>query len=158
MAEQMRIGELARLTQKSIRALHLYEERGLIAPAARSKGGYRLYETQHVERVRYIDRLQGLGCTLDEIRGMVQRWTQAESAPDGMSGLAEDYRARLQQTRATIDDLERLAAQLETSLAWLGSCHGCTRTDAPTTACSTCDRPIDDGLTLITGLTGRPSR
>lgn len=158
MAEQMRIGELAKLTHKSIRALHLYEERGLIAPAARSKGGYRLYDTQHVDRVRYIDRLQSLGCTLDEIRGMVQRWTQAESAPDGMSGLAGDYRARLKQTRETIADLERLAAQLETSLSYLDGCHDCEKTGAPASACGACDRPIDGGLTLITGLTGRPSR
>lgn len=155
MTEQMRIGELARLTRKSIRALHLYEERGLIAPAARSKGGYRLYDARHVERVRYIDRLQTLGCTLDEIRGLLQRWTQAESAPEGMSGLADDYRERLLQTRETIRNLQRLAAQLETSIDYLDGCNDCGQTAAPARACGTCDRPMDEGLTLITGLTGR---
>lgn len=158
MAGQMRIGELARLTHKSIRALHLYEERGLMAPAARSKGGYRLYDAQHVDRVRYIDRLQSLGCTLDEIRDLVQRWADAASAPDGMAGLADAYRDRLSQTRETIRELERLAAQLETSIGYLEGCNDCGRTDATTSACGTCDRPVDDGLTLITGLTGRASR
>ena len=158
MAGQMRIGELARLTHKSIRALHLYEERGLMAPAARSNGGYRLYDAKHVDRVRYIDRLQALGCTLDEIRGLVQGWTDAASAPDGMAGLAAAYRARLAQTRETIADFQRLAAQLETSIGYLDGCHDCGRTDAPTSACGGCDRPIGDGLTLITGLTGRAAQ
>lgn len=155
MAATMRIGELARLTDKSIRALHLYEERGLIAPAARSKGGFRLYTQQHVERVRYIDRLQTLGCTLEEIRGIVQRWTAAASAPEGMASLQADYRERLTQVRSTINDLQRLAAQLETSLTYLDGCHDCQAPAAPATACSSCDRPMDAPLTLITGLTGR---
>lgn len=155
MARLMRIGELAKRTHKSIRALHLYEERGLMAPAQRSKGGFRLYAEHHVERVHYIDRLQTIGCTLEEIRGMVQQWAQAESGPEGMAGLESSYRARLAQVRATITDLERLAAQLETSLAYLEGCHGCAQPQSPVEACSGCGRPVDDGLTLITGLTGQ---
>jgi DNA-binding transcriptional MerR regulator len=155
MAASMRIGELARLTQKSIRALHLYEERGLIEPAARSKGGFRLYNQKHVDRVRYIDRLQTLGCTLEEIRGIVQRWSAAESGPEGMAALQADYRSRLDQVRGTIADLQRLAAQLETSLDYLDGCRSCQTPAAPVAACGGCDRPMDEGLTFITGLTGR---
>lgn len=155
MAQLMRIGELAKRTHKSIRALHLYEERGLMAPAERSKGGFRLYSEHHVERVRYIERLQTIGCTLDEIRALVQQWSAAASGPEGMAGLEAAYRDRLAQVRATIHDLERLAAQLETSVAYLEGCHGCGRPQAPADACSGCGRPVDEGLTLITGLTGR---
>lgn len=155
MARLMRIGELAKRTHKSIRALHLYEERGLMAPAERSKGGFRLYAEQHVERVQYIDRLQTIGCTLEEIRALVQQWSDATSGPEGMAGLEAAYRARLTQVRATISDLERLAQQLETSLAYLEGCHGCAQPQAPTEACSGCGRPVDEGLTLITGLTGQ---
>lgn len=150
----MRIGELAKRTNKSIRALHLYEERGLMAPAERSKGGFRLYTEQHVERVHYIDRMQTIGCTLEEIRALVQQWTDAETGPAGMAGLETAYRARLEQVQATIADLQRLAAQLETSLDYLAGCHDCARPAAPTEACAGCARPVDDGLTLITGLTG----
>ena len=40
----IRIGDLARLTGKTVRAIHLYEELGLLKPATRSSGGFRLYD------------------------------------------------------------------------------------------------------------------
>ena len=46
--KRLKIGELAKLSGKSVRALHLYEELGLLTPAERSKGGFRLYGTETV--------------------------------------------------------------------------------------------------------------
>ena len=34
----LRVGDLARLTGKSVRAIHLYEELGLLQPTTRSSG------------------------------------------------------------------------------------------------------------------------
>ena len=48
----LRIGDLARATGKTVRAIHLYEERGLLKPATRSSGGFRLYDPSAVERLR----------------------------------------------------------------------------------------------------------
>ena len=42
----LKVGELAKRTGKTVRAIHLYEELGLLAPAVRSKGGFRLYSRQ----------------------------------------------------------------------------------------------------------------
>ena len=39
----MRIGELAAKTDTTLRTLHYYEELGIIEPAERTKGGFRLY-------------------------------------------------------------------------------------------------------------------
>ncbi len=39
----LKVGELAKRTGKTVRAVHLYEELGLLDPAVRSKGGFRLY-------------------------------------------------------------------------------------------------------------------
>ncbi|MET0284562.1 MAG: MerR family DNA-binding transcriptional regulator, partial [Polyangiales bacterium] len=41
--QNLRVGDLAKRTNKTVRALHLYEEHGLLTPAQRSSGGYRLY-------------------------------------------------------------------------------------------------------------------
>src|SRR5262245_57158541 len=54
----LKVGELARLSGKTVRALHLYEERGLLEPIERSKGGYRLYAEDALVRVRWISKLQ----------------------------------------------------------------------------------------------------
>ena len=60
----MQVGDLARETGKTVRAIHLYEELGLLTPAARSKGRYRLYGREALVRVRWIGKLQDLGFSL----------------------------------------------------------------------------------------------
>jgi MerR family Zn(II)-responsive transcriptional regulator of zntA len=71
----MRIGQLAKETGHSVPTLRFYEESGLLVPTARSDGGYRLYESDAVRRVRFIQRAKALGLSLSEIRQLVDNPT-----------------------------------------------------------------------------------
>src|SRR6202158_5186061 len=62
----MQIGDLARETGKTVRAIHLYEELGLLAPAGRSKGRFRLYNREALLRIRWIGKLQEMGFSLSD--------------------------------------------------------------------------------------------
>lgn len=62
----MRIGELARATGTTTRALRFYEERGLLAPT-RTGNGYREYDASAVTRVANIRYLLESGLTLDDV-------------------------------------------------------------------------------------------
>jgi DNA-binding transcriptional MerR regulator len=62
----MRIGELAKATGISTRALRFYEERGLLS-AKRAVNGYRTYDDSVVNRVANIRYLLDAGLTLDDI-------------------------------------------------------------------------------------------
>ncbi|MEU5217816.1 MerR family transcriptional regulator [Streptomyces sp. NPDC020807] len=62
----MRIGELARRTGASPRALRHYEQAGLIA-SARAANGYRVYAGGAVARVANIRYLLDAGLTLDDV-------------------------------------------------------------------------------------------
>ena len=57
----MRVGELAKAVGKTVRAMHLYEELGLLEPRARSDGGFRLYGPEAVDRIHWITKLQAIG-------------------------------------------------------------------------------------------------
>lgn len=63
----LRIGEVAARAGVSTRTVDYYSSLGLIAPAARTDGSYRLYEPGTVERIGIIRRLEGLGISLDDI-------------------------------------------------------------------------------------------
>src|SRR3954468_19198547 len=78
----MRVGELAKAVGKTVRAMHLYEELGLLEPRARSEGGFRLYGPEAVDRIHWIVKLQAIGFTLAEIQGFVKDFQQAHSAPE----------------------------------------------------------------------------
>ena len=52
----LRIQEVAEDTGLTPRAIRYYEEVGLLAPAARSEGAYRLYDAEDLDRLRFIRR------------------------------------------------------------------------------------------------------
>ena len=83
----LKIGELAGRTGRSVRALRLYEERGLLSPAERTDSGYRMYEEGQTERIEYIDRLQKAGLSLSEIGELVDEWKEHERPPEAMEQL-----------------------------------------------------------------------
>jgi DNA-binding transcriptional MerR regulator len=68
----LRIQEVAADTGLTPRAIRYYEEVGLLAPAARSEGAYRLYDTEDLERLRFIRGLRDdAGFSLAEIRQLL---------------------------------------------------------------------------------------
>jgi hypothetical protein len=62
----LQVGDIAKATGKTVRAIHHYEEMGLLTPHARSKGRYRLYDQNALTRVRWIGKLHDLGLSLTE--------------------------------------------------------------------------------------------
>src|SRR5678815_3619763 len=80
----LKVGELAKRTGKTVRAVHLYEELGLLQPAVRSKGGFRLYSARATRRIEWIQKLQDLGFSLTEIKAFLRDWEESETAPKAM--------------------------------------------------------------------------
>jgi DNA-binding transcriptional MerR regulator len=67
-----RIGEVAKLTGVTTRALRYWEELGLLRPASRTDGGERLYTPADLRRVTRIRDLQELlGFSLEEVKAVL---------------------------------------------------------------------------------------
>ena len=67
VTDVLKVGELARRTGLSVRALHHYDAIGLLSPARRTRAGHRLYGREEVERLHRIVSLKQIGLPLDEI-------------------------------------------------------------------------------------------
>lgn len=135
----LRVGQLAARTNKTVRALHLYEEMGLLDPSERSKGGYRLYGPNSVTRVEWISNLQDMGFSLPEIRAVLLEWKASASAGAAMQKVTDLYRAKLAEARAQIARLRALESELDKSLGYLELCQSCEPVRV-VTACKSCDR------------------
>ncbi len=59
--KRWKVGELARATGLTVRALHHYDEIELVVPVERSSGGHRLYGERDVERLYRVVALRRLG-------------------------------------------------------------------------------------------------
>lgn len=137
--EPLQVGDLARLTGKTVRAIHLYEELGLLRPNTRSKGRYRLYQADALVRVRWIGKLQDLGLSLSAIQQIVREWETSPSAPGAMSKMREVYAEKLEATREQIRRLQQLEGELAASLRYLETCDVCEPARL-LPACTCCDR------------------
>jgi DNA-binding transcriptional MerR regulator len=62
-----KVGELADATGLTVRALHHFDEIGLLRPATRSHAGHRLYTADDVRRLYQIIALRHVGMPLREI-------------------------------------------------------------------------------------------
>jgi MerR family copper efflux transcriptional regulator len=138
LTRTLKVGELARLSGKTVRALHLYEERGLLDPIERSKGGFRLYAEDALLRVRWISKLQDMGFSLTDIQTMLQQWERSGSAPAAMLRVGVLLQEKLTQTREQIARLRELEEELRSSLEYLETCPSCSPKQE-LTACNSCE-------------------
>jgi MerR family transcriptional regulator, copper efflux regulator len=139
----LQVGDLARISGKTVRAIHLYEELGLLKPHARSKGRYRLFSQDSVVRVRWIGKLQDLGLSLPTIQTVVREWGTSPSAPGAMAKMREVYLEKLASTREQIRRLTALETELSESLKYLETCDTCNPVRL-TEACNCCDLHDDN--------------
>jgi MerR family copper efflux transcriptional regulator len=136
----MKIGELSERSGRTVRTLHFYEELGLLSPASRTKGGFRLYDENALVRVHWISRLQDLGFSLPEVKEFLREIHGNASAPAMMGDLHRFYALKLNETRQQIERLRALESELSASLTYLSTCLGC----APATGkhqCPSCSAP-----------------
>ena len=155
LQDTYRIGALAKKAGKTVRTLHFYEELGLLSPAERTKGGFRLYTDASVDRIHWIERLQELGFSLSDIREFLVEFQSHDHGPAAMGSLRMFYTEKLSQTRSAIERLAGLEKELLSSLAYLQACGTCDPL-TPQITCSSCTEPEHatiDAPTMVAGIT-----
>ncbi len=99
------VGEVSELSGVTVRALHHYDEIGLLSPSERSEAGYRLYSRSDLERLQEILGWRALGFELAEIRELLSDPSHDRTgALRAQRELVTAERARLAAVAAMLDD------------------------------------------------------
>jgi MerR family transcriptional regulator, copper efflux regulator len=106
----MQIGEVAKHTSLTVDAIRFYEKRKLLPKPLRSAGRFRLYGDGIVERLNFIQQMQGLGFSLREIGELIQLRERKVEACESVRQLLT---AKLADVRAKKRELARLERELE---------------------------------------------
>lgn len=106
----MQIGEVAKRTSLTVDAIRFYEKRKLLPKAVRSVGRFRLYGESSVERLQFIQQMQGLGFSLREVGELIQLRQRKVEACESVRQLLT---AKLADVRVKMRDLRRLERELE---------------------------------------------
>ncbi|MEQ1517578.1 MAG: MerR family transcriptional regulator, partial [Usitatibacteraceae bacterium] len=105
----LRIGELARLTGRSVHTIRWYETQGLMPGIKRDSAGRRVYREQHVGWLELMHRLRRTGMSIAAMR------EYTALVVDG-KGTLKQRRARLAEHR---ENVERHVAELSQSVRLL---------------------------------------
>jgi len=119
----LRIQQVAAEVGLTTRSIRYYEELGLLKPAARSEGSYRLYDEDDLERLRFIKGLRDdAGFSLAEIgqlledeaaRARNRERFRSTSDPDERKAIIGDAVARIDRQVASLrEKIDRLEAMV----------------------------------------------
>jgi MerR family transcriptional regulator, copper efflux regulator len=119
----MQIGTVASRVTLSLRTVRHYEDAGLVLPAARTAGGFRLYGEDTITRLLLIKQMKPLGFTLEEMRLLIETREKLADAE-----LEADERAHLQErvalfSAAANEKVRELREQLSNAEAVAAMLH-----------------------------------
>ncbi|MEU5964756.1 MerR family transcriptional regulator [Micromonospora parva] len=171
----MRVGELARRTGTTVRALRYYESAGLVVPR-RLSNGYREYDPIAVRLVAQIRELMALGLTVEETRPFVESIAGGADDTDVCAAAVATYRSTITNLQERIGRLtaqrDALDARLDAAATQVVPGDGTVGGDPaalvgtslpPLSFYGTDGRPVDLGalgagrtVIFVYPLTGRP--
>lgn len=121
----MNISEVAKKTGLTAKSVRLYEDKGLIAPPARSDNGYRQYQQSHVDDLLLIARCKSVGFSLDECKAMLNL---ANNPQRTSHAVKEKAQLKLEQVTQKLQELTLIKQQLQD---WVNECPGDENSDCP---------------------------
>jgi alkylmercury lyase len=124
MRPRYTIGKLAKAAGVPASTVRYYENRGLLAPEARSEKSYRLYGMESLRRLRFIRAAQASGFTLEDIGMLIL--LQGGSV-DPCEEVQEILERRLLKVDEQLENLTRVRGILSDSIQWCRKPHdeGC---------------------------------
>jgi DNA-binding transcriptional MerR regulator len=127
----MRIGDLARKAGTTMRTIRYYEQLGLIAPAARTRGGFRLYEEDELRKLRLIKNLQLVETPLSQVKAIFDQRRRGRVASEVAGGLSALLEQQLRGVEQRIAQFRALEHSLQETIEILRRCAECPLEPGP---------------------------
>lgn len=119
------IGAAALESGVTAKMIRHYESLGLLRPARRSEGGYRLYEEADLHVLRFIRRARDLGFSMPDIARLLGLWQNRRRASADVRRIAQAHIGELDRKIVELQGMRRTLEHL------VHHCHGDARPDCP---------------------------
>jgi len=123
----LQVGEVARQAGTTIRTVRYYLELGFIEVTARSPGGFYLFGTSEVDKVRFIQSLKELGLPLKEIKALYKVRKEKKRGHDAYPLVVERLLKHKMLVEKKISEYSRLKRELDEAIVLVNECKGCQK-------------------------------
>ena len=121
----IQIGELAKKTRVTPRTIKHYEDKGLLKPFKKTRGGFRLYQNDKVKLVERIKQLKKAGFSLKEVKemkeidGIVEENIFEKVDDNELNKMIKFLQSQLIKTEERLDETIKVKKGLEEIIEFL---------------------------------------
>jgi len=121
----IQIGELAKKTRVTPRTIKHYEDKGLLKPFKKTRGGFRLYQNDKVKLVERIRQLKKAGFSLKEVKemkeidGIVEENIFDKVNDNELNKMIEFLQSQLIKTEERLNETTKVKEGLEKVIEFL---------------------------------------
>ena len=112
----LKIGEVADFFNISVKAVRIYEKKGIIEPAwIDPESGYRYYTADQLHQLGALLELKALGFSLDEIKALMVGESSKEVLYQAMQEKRRNWENLIAMARNKLDAIENISKRLVSS-------------------------------------------
>jgi len=120
----LRVGELARLSGRSVHTIRWYEAQSLMPGAARDAAGRRVFSQAHVDWLELLTRLRASGMSIRQMQAYARQVRQGKATLAARQALLREHRERVE---GRVQELKQALALIDRKVAlydkWISK-HG----------------------------------
>ena len=110
----IQIGQVSKKSGTSINTIRCYEKEGLLKHLSRSEGGFRIYPSEAVDQLVFIQKAQEFGLTLKEIKKIM---CCGDKGLEPCCDLTVDlFSKKIKEFEEKIGELQKMKKKLKTVL------------------------------------------
>ncbi len=124
------IGQLAKRADVGVETVRFYERKALLAEPDRRPSGYRQYDEEVVDRLRFIKRAKELGFTLNEIKELLSLRIDPSTTCADVKNRAEEKIGDIQAKIRSLQRMKKALVKVTKACSGRGGTSECPILDA----------------------------
>ncbi len=136
-------GDMARLSESTLRTVRFYEQEGLIQPVARTEGGHRHFTVDELQKLQLALDLREAGLSLQAIKDLFELKREAKSPEDASRRMSDVLESQIGEMQRKIAKLRCLREELVSMVSVISECRECNDQGFPVRCrdCEVLNRP-----------------
>ncbi len=136
--ETLSTGDMARLSNSTLRTVRFYQEEGLIEPQGRSEGGHRQFAPTELAKLQLALDLREAGLSIGDIKSLFELKRACSTPEDATEKMSQILETQIGEMQKKIAKLRGLHDELTSMVEVIANCRSCENPAFPL-RCTDCD-------------------